>query len=161
MELLDTNTPYYVMVDYAHTPNGISNLLNFVHTLDINRSIVVIGQAGERDYLKRPKVGNAVVNNASYAIFTYEDPRSEDPKDICEDIISELKKDHDNYEIVIDRHEAIEKAVMMAKDKDMVLILGKGNETYQKLKNETIYFNDIEEAYSAVKKRKELEKVAS
>lgn len=161
LELLDTNTPYYVMVDYAHTPNGISNLLNFVHTLDINRSIVVIGQAGERDYLKRPKVGNAVVNNASYAIFTYEDPRSEDPKDICEDIISELKKDHDNYEIVIDRHEAIEKAVMMAKDKDMVLILGKGNETYQKLKNETIYFNDIEEAYSAVKNRKELEKVAS
>lgn len=115
----------------------------------------------ERDYLKRPKVGNAVVNNASYAIFTYEDPRSEDPKDICEDIISELKNDHDNYEIVIDRHDAIEKAVMMAKDKDMVLILGKGNETYQKLKNETIYFNDIEEAYSAVKKRKELEKVAS
>ena len=52
--------------------------LNFVHTLDINRSIVVIGQAGERDYLKRPKVGEVVVKNASYAIFTYEDPRSED-----------------------------------------------------------------------------------
>ena len=141
------------MVDYAHTPNGIANLLNFVHTLDINRSIVVIGQAGERDYLKRPKVGNTVVNNASYAIFTYEDPRSEDPKDICEDIIKELKVDHDNYEIVIDRREAIEKAINIAKEKDMVLILGKGNETYQKLKNETIYFNDIEEAYRAVKLR--------
>lgn len=161
MELLDTNTPYYVMVDYAHTPNGIKNLLKFVHTLDINRSIVVIGQAGERDYLKRPKVGNTVVENASYAIFTYEDPRSEDPKDICEDIIKELKTTHDNYEIVIDRHEAIEKAIMMAKDKDMVLILGKGNETYQKLKHETIYFNDIEEAYKAVEKRKEQEKVAA
>ena len=129
LELLDTNTPYYVMVDYAHTPNGISKLLNFVHTLDINRSIVVIGQAGERDYLKRPKVGNVVVENASYAIFTYEDPRSEDPKDICNDIIAELKDTHDNYEIVIDRREAIEKAVNMAEEKDMVLILGKGNET--------------------------------
>ena len=154
LELLKTDTPYYVMVDYAHTPNGIQKLLNFVHTLDINRSIVVIGQAGERDSLKRPKVGNVVVENATYAIFCYEDPRSEDPKDICEDIISELKSTHSNYEIVIDRREAINKAISMAGPKDMVLILGKGNETYQKLKNETIYFNDIEEAYNAVASRK-------
>ena len=155
LELLKTNTPYYVMVDYAHTPNGISKLLNFVHTLDINRSIVVIGQAGERDPYKRPKVGNVVVENATYAIFTYEDPRSEDPQKVCEDIISELKDTHDNYEIVIDRREAIEKAINMAEEKDMVLILGKGNETYEKLKDETIYFNDVEEAYDAVKKRED------
>ncbi len=160
LELLNTKTPYYVMVDYAHTPNGISKLLNFVHTLDINKSIVVIGQAGERDYLKRPKVGNVVVENASYAIFTYEDPRSEDPKDICEDIIKELKETHNNYEIVIDRRKAIQKAIDMAQEKDMVLILGKGNETYEKLKNETIYFNDIEEAYNAVANRKIKEEVA-
>ena len=153
LELLDTNTPYYVMVDYAHTPNGISKLLNFVHTLDIRRSIAVIGQAGERDYLKRPKVGNVVVENASYAIFTYEDPRSEDPYQICQDIVAELKDSHDNYEIVVDRREAIQKAIDMAEEKDMVLILGKGNETYQKLKDETIYFNDIEEAYQAVMNR--------
>ena len=153
LELLDTKTPYYVMVDYAHTPNGITKLLNFVHTLDINRSIVVIGQAGERDYLKRPKVGNVVVENASYAIFTYEDPRSEDPEDICRDIIAELKDTHDNYEIVIDRREAIQKAIRLAGEKDMVLILGKGNETYEKLKNEIIYFNDIEEALKAVNLR--------
>ena len=159
LEMLDTQTPYYVMVDYAHTPNGIAKLLNFVHTLDINKSIVVIGQAGERDYLKRPKVGNTVVENASYAIFTYEDPRSEDPKNICEDIISELKATHDNYEIVIDRREAIQKAINMAGEKDMVLILGKGNETYEKLKTETIYFNDIEEAYEAVRLRKEAEEL--
>ncbi len=161
LELLKTNTPYSVMVDYAHTPNGITKLLNFVHTLDIKRSIVVIGQAGERDYLKRPKVGNVVVENASYAIFTYEDPRSEDPKMICEDIIKELKETHNNYEIVIDRREAINKAINMATPGDMVLILGKGNETYQKLKNETIYFNDIEEAYNAVASRKLKEEVTN
>jgi len=161
LELLKTNTPYYVMVDYAHTPNGIANLLSFVHTLNINRSIVVIGQAGERDPFKRPKVGNVVVENASYAIFTYEDPRSEDPAKICEDIISELKTKHTNYEIVLDRREAIQKAINMAQDNDMVLILGKGNETYEKLKNETIYFNDIEEAYNAVAKRKIKEGVNS
>ena len=161
LELLDTNTDYYVMVDYAHTPNGISNLLNFVHTLDINRSIVVIGQAGERDPYKRPKVGNAVVENASYAIFCYEDPRSEDPMAICEDIISELKETHNNYEIVIDRSEAIQRAIDMASDGDMVLILGKGNETYEKLKTGTIYFNDIEEAYKAVNVRKTREGITN
>ena len=154
LELLNTKTPYYVMVDYAHTPNGISKLLNFVHTLDINKSIVVIGQAGERDPYKRPKVGNVVVENATHAIFTYEDPRSEDPMKICEDIISELKETHNNYEIVIDRREAINKAVNMAGPKDMVLILGKGNETYEKLKDGIIYFNDMEEAYNAVAMRK-------
>ena len=159
MDLLDTDTDYYVMVDYAHTPNGISNLLKFVHTLDINRSIVVIGSAGERDREKRPIMGSTVLDNASYAIFTYEDPRSEDPKDICDQLVSEAKKTHDNYEIIVDRHEAIKKAIDMAKTGDMVLILGKGNETYQKLKTETIYFNDEEEAYEAVRNRKERELV--
>lgn len=157
MELLDTDTPYYVMIDYAHTPNGITNLLNFVHTLDINRSIVVIGSAGERDYLKRPIMGQTILDNASYAIFTYEDPRSEDPHDIIEQLIKTAKNTHHNYEIEVDRRTAIRKAINMAKPKDMVLILGKGNETYQKLKDETIYFNDVEEAYKAVEIRKEID----
>lgn len=157
MELLDTDTPYYVMIDYAHTPNGISNLLKFVHTLDINRSIVVIGSAGERDYLKRPIMGETILDNATYAIFTYEDPRSEEPIDIINQLISKAKETHNNYEIEVDRRTAIKKAINMAKDKDMVLVLGKGNETYQKLKNETIYFNDVEEAYKAVEERKERE----
>ncbi len=161
LDMLNTNTPYYVMVDYAHTPNGITKLLNFVHTLDINRSIVVIGQAGERDYVKRPQVGEVVVKNASYAIFTYEDPRSEDPVNICNDIVKTIKDQYQNYEIVIDRREAIQKAIDMAKEKDIVLILGKGNETYQKLKTETIYFNDEEEAYQAVVRRKEREGITN
>lgn len=159
LELLKTDTPYYVMVDYAHTPNGIKNLLNFVHTLDINRSIVVIGSAGERDYLKRPIMGKTVLDNASYAIFTYEDPRSEEPIDIIHMLISDVKDTYTNYEIEVDRHTAIEKAINMAQEKDMVLVLGKGNETYQKLKHEVIYFNDIEECYRAVEKRKEKEKI--
>lgn len=153
LELIDKGQDFYVMVDYAHTPNGISNLLNFVHTLDINRSIVVIGSAGERDYLKRPIMGKTVCDNASYAIFTYEDPRSEEPIDIINMLIKDIKEDHNNYEIVVDRAKAIAKAINMAKEKDMVLILGKGNETYEKLKNQTIYFNDFEEAEKALDER--------
>ncbi len=158
LNFLKTNTKYNVMIDYAHTPNGIINLLNFVHTLDIKRSIVVLGSAGERDYLKRPLMGKTVVENASYVIFTYEDPRSEDPKDIIEMMVSEIKN-RNNYEIVIDRREAIKRAIDIAKDDDMVLILGKGNETYEKLAHEVIYFNDVEEALKAVEERKSREKI--
>lgn len=154
LEILNTQTPYYIMVDYAHTPSSIIRLLNFVRTLDIKRSIVVIGQAGESDASKRAKVGNAVVENSNYAIFTYEGPKNEDPNSICEDMISELKTKYNNYEVIIDRREAIKKAIEMAEDNDMVLILGKGNESYENLKDGTIYFNDIEEAYNIVANRK-------
>ena len=143
---------FTVMVDYAHTPNGIENILRFVHTLDVNRSIVVIGSAGERDYLKRPIMGKTVIENASFAIFTYEDPRSEDPENIIKMMVSEIE-DKSKYEIVVDRSKAIERAINIANENDIVLILGKGNETYEKLKDKTIYFNDEEEAMRALKKR--------
>ena len=148
----DYGQDFTVMVDYAHTPNGISNILRFVHTLDINRSIVVIGSAGERDFLKRPLMGKTVVENASYAIFTYEDPRSEDPLDIINMMVSEID-DKSKYEIVEDRAKAIKRAIEIANTNDIVLILGKGNETYEKLKDKVIYFNDIEEATRALKAR--------
>lgn len=149
---------FTVMVDYAHTPNGIENILKFVHTLNINRSIVVIGSAGERDFLKRPLMGKAVVENASYAVFTYEDPRSEDPENIIKMMTSEIE-DKSKYEVVVDRSKAIERAINLARENDIVLILGKGNETYEKLKNKTIYFNDEEEAMRALKNRYAKEKV--
>lgn len=150
---------FTVMVDYAHTPNGIENILKFVHTLNVNRSIVVIGSAGERDFLKRPLMGKTVVENASYAVFTYEDPRSEDPENIIKMMTSEIE-DKSKYEVVIDRSKAIERAINLARENDIVLILGKGNETYEKLKNKTIYFNDEEEAMKALKKRYTKEKIA-
>ena len=141
------------MVDYAHTPNGITKLLEYVRLLPIKRSIVVIGQAGERDPYKRKDVGYIVCSNCDKAIFTYEDPRSEDPKDIIEDMIERVKGKYDNYEIVIDRHEAIKRAINIAQEGDMVMVLGKGNETYEKLKDEVIYFNDIEECEKALEER--------
>lgn len=149
---------FTVMVDYAHTPNGIKNILKFVHTLNINRSIIVIGSAGERDFLKRPLMGKTVVENASFAIFTYEDPRSEDPENIIKMMTSEIE-DKSKYEVVVDRKEAIERAINLACENDIVLILGKGNETYEKLKTKTIYFNDEEVALKALKTRFKKQKV--
>ena len=149
--------PYYgqdftVMIDYAHTPNGIKNLLDFVHTLDVNRSIVVIGSAGERDFLKRPVMGKTVTDNASYAIFTYEDPRSEDPEAIINMMTKDII-DKSKYEVVVDRSKAIKRAINIACKNDIVLILGKGCETYEKLKNGTIFFSDVDEAVRALKDR--------
>ena len=144
LEMIDMGQNFKVMVDYAHTPNGIKSLLDFVRVLEVNRAIVVIGSAGERDYKKRPIMGKTVLENADYAIFTYEDPRSEDPYEIIKQMVSQIKDDS-KYEIVIDRSLAIKKAIDIAKENDIVLVLGKGNETYEKLKDEVIYFNDIEE----------------
>ena len=144
LEMIDMGQDFYVMVDYAHTPNGITKLLEYVRLLPIKRSIVVIGQAGERDPYKRKTVGEIVSKNCDLAIFTYEDPRSEDPRDIIEMMIENIK-DRNNYEIIIDRSEAIKRAIDVAKPGDMVMVLGKGNETYEKLKDRVIYFNDIEE----------------
>ena len=146
---------FKVIVDYAHTPNGYLNLFELTKTLKSNRTIVVAGSAGERDKEKRPVMGKILVDNASYVIFTYEDPRSEDPKDIIDDLTREVMDKQDKFEIVIDRKEAIQRAIEIEEKGDMVLILGKGNETYETLKDGKIYFNDIEEAKNALQEIKE------
>lgn len=149
MEFIQEGQNFSVIVDYAHTEAGITKLLEFIHGIKYNHLIVVIGQAGERDQEKRRKVGKIVATNADLAIFCYEDPRSEDPKDIIDMMTMDIKN-LDNYKIIVDRHDAINYAIKNARENDIVLVLGKGNETYQKLKNETIYFNDIEECKKAL-----------
>ena len=151
---IDLGQDYKVIVDYAHTPNGYHNLFALVNTLKFKRTIIVAGSAGERDHAKRSVMGKILVENADHVIFTYEDPRSEDPNDIIDDLTSEITHLQDKYERVVDRKAAIKKAINMAKKNDMILILGKGNETYEVLKDGKIYFNDIEEAKKAIKNRK-------
>ena len=86
-------------------------------------------------------MAEAVLKNASYAIFTYEDPRSEDPLEIIKEMTSTVKGVYNNYEVIVDRRQAIRRAIELASENDIVLILGKGNETYEKLSTGTIYFN--------------------
>ena len=158
LEMIDLGQDYKVMVDYAHTPNGIKSILDFVHVLDLKRSIVVLGSAGERDNKKRPIMGKVVTDNSDYVIFTYEDPRSEDPNEIIKEMTSEIE-DKSKFEVVIDRSLAIKRAIDLAKKDDIVLVLGKGNETYEKLKDKTIYFNDIEECKKWITERAKTELV--
>lgn len=154
LEMIDEGQDFRVMVDYAHTPNGITELLRFVKKMpNVKRRITVIGQAGERDAIKRPIVGKIVAKNSSWAIFTYEDPRSEDVKNIINDMTRKIRQIKHNWEAVLDRKEAIHKAIFMAKPGDLVMILGKGAEDYQKISTGKIHFSDIEEAKEALKLR--------
>ena len=121
---LKTDNCFKVMVDYAHTVNSIYRLLSFINTLNYSSVYVVVGQEGEVDKFRRSAVGEIVVKNSTYAIFTSDNNRREDPNNIINDITSKIK-DYSNYEVVIDRDDAIKKAINMASDNDIVLILGK------------------------------------
>lgn len=146
MERIELGQDFTVIVDFAHTPNALSNLLDFIQKIENkNRIIIVLGAAGERDKEKRPIMGEVVTNKADWVIFTSEDPKSERPEDIINQMISEVK-DKNNFEIIIDRSEAIKKGIFMAEPNDVVLITGKGNENTQQIGDEKIAFNDIEEA---------------
>ena len=152
MTSINLGQDFYVLVDYAHTPNGLTRLFEFTNKLNVNKKIVVTGNAGERDASKRKYVGKLCSDNNDHVIFTYEDPRFEDPYNVVKDLC-ELIRDKTNYETVIDRQEAIEKAINMAGPKDLVMILGKGSEDWQEIKGEFIEFNDVEKAKDAIENR--------
>lgn len=150
LENVDLGQDFKIVIDYAHTPNGINNLLQFMNSLKHNRLIVVFSEPGERDKSKRASKGYAVISNCDYAIVTSQDPRGEDPLDIAHDLISEVKN-YKNYEIILDRSEAIKKAINMAKKNDIILIIGKGSDNYQILKDKIIEFSDLEETKKHLK----------
>ncbi|MBQ2061359.1 MAG: UDP-N-acetylmuramoyl-L-alanyl-D-glutamate--2,6-diaminopimelate ligase [Oscillospiraceae bacterium] len=155
MESVSLGQSYGVIVDYAHTPNGIQKLMDFVRQLGGKRIITVSGQAGGRDKDKRKFVGEAIARNSYHCIWTLEDPRNEKVEDIA-DMMSENIRDLNNYETVTDRQAAIEKAVGMARKGDIVLILGKGAEDSNVINGEDVpYPGDIKCAEMAIHRRME------
>lgn len=145
LESIDLGQNFKVIVDYAHTPNGISKLLEFIKSVKHNKLTIVFSEPGERDKSKRPDKGYNVITNCDHAIITSQDPRGEDPLDIANDLLTNVKE-YNNYEIILDRSEAIKKAIYTANKDDIVLIIGKGSENYQILKDKIIEFCDIDEA---------------
>lgn len=150
-ELVDTNTPYSVIIDYAHTPDGLENVLNTIHSFAQGRVISVFGCGGDRDRTKRPIMGEIGGKYSDVCIITSDNPRSEDPLSIIEDIIPGVKKTSCFYKVIENRREAIKTALKMAGEKDVILIAGKGHETYQILKDQTISFNEKEIVQELVK----------
>jgi len=141
-----------VIVDYAHTPDGLENVLKTAREIvpEGGSLISVFGCGGDRDATKRPKMGRISENLADKTIITSDNPRSEDPQQIITDILSGIKSLNSNIIVEIDRQRAIETAVKIAKDNDVIMLAGKGHEDYQILNGETIHFDDREEARKAL-----------
>jgi UDP-N-acetylmuramoyl-L-alanyl-D-glutamate--2,6-diaminopimelate ligase len=155
-EAVDEGQPFAVVVDYAHTPDGLENILRTVRELAERRVICVFGCGGDRDRTKRPKMGKIAAELADVLIVTSDNPRTEDPLAILKDIEAGLKEadvTEDRYVMQPDRRAAIEKAVEMASQGDVVLIAGKGHETYQIIGGVTHHFDDRQEARAALRSR--------
>ena len=133
----------YAVIDYAHTPDAVEKVITAYNTLKKNRIITIIGCGGDRDATKRPIMGSIATEKSDYVIFTNDNPRTENPENIMNDIITGVNKT--NYEIIYDRKEAIKKAVEEMQDEDIILILGKGHEDYQIIGKEKFHLDDSEE----------------
>jgi len=142
MERVNCNKGFGIFVDYAHTPDALFNVISALRPLIEGRIIVVFGCGGERDKLKRPKMGKVVTELADYAIITSDNPRSEDPARIIKDICAGMVKD--NFCLRPQRLDAIRAGLSMARKDDCLLIAGKGHEDYQVLKDKVMHFSDQE-----------------
>jgi len=154
METVDEGQPFSVVVDYAHTPDGLENALSTLRAFTKGRLIVVFGAGGDRDRAKRPLMGKAAAKYCDYVWVTSDNPRSEDPEAIMRDIevgLAESGYPADRYALIADRRRAIEKAIEMASPNDVVLIAGKGHETYQIVGNATYPFDDRAVAREAIR----------
>jgi UDP-N-acetylmuramyl-tripeptide synthetase len=154
-ESVEEGQPYRVIVDYAHTEDGLRNVLKAARGICEGRLVVVFGCGGDRDKGKRPKMGMAAAEWADHSIVTSDNPRTEDPERILLDIEVGLqragKRKYEDYLIILDRAEAIRTAIEGAKSGDVVLIAGKGHEDYQILGDKRIHFDDCEVARAALR----------
>jgi UDP-N-acetylmuramoyl-L-alanyl-D-glutamate--2,6-diaminopimelate ligase len=144
LERIDSGQDFLVFVDYAHTENGLENVLKTLRELKPKRLLTVFGCGGDRDRLKRSKMGRVSSELSDKTFITSDNPRSEDPLDIINEITKGINVERNNYVIEIDRFKAIETALKEAKKGDIVLIAGKGHETCQIFKDVKFPFDDRE-----------------
>ena len=131
VEVVPTGRPYTILIDYAHTPDGLENVLSSVKGFCKGRLIAVFGCGGDRDPIKRPIMGKIGADIADIAIITSDNPRTEDPNAIIADIVKGIDKN--NYEVIENRVKAIGYAMDIAQENDIIVLAGKGHETYQEI----------------------------
>ncbi len=150
-ELVENDLGKTVIIDYAHTPDALKNVLDTIKQFTAGKIIVVFGCGGDRDNQKRPMMGQIASNLADYIILTNDNPRTENPDNIISDILDGIKKEKNNFDIIKNRKEAIKKAIKMATQNDTVLIAGKGHESYQIIGDKVFDFDDKEVAMEFLK----------
>lgn len=143
---VDLGQPFMVAVDYAHTDDALRNVIQAARKLTSARVITVFGCGGDRDRKKRPLMGRAAAELSDYVVVTSDNPRSEDPLLIINDILVGVQKCDTPFDVLPDRREAIRKAISEARPGDVVILAGKGHENYQVLNQGTIHFDDREVA---------------
>lgn len=144
IEVVPTNTDYTVIIDYAHSPDGLENIITSLKEIAEGRVVTVFGCGGDRDRTKRPKMGKIAADLSDFCVVTSDNPRSENPSMIIDDILEGMKDTKTPYEVVENRKDAIAWAMNNAKPKDIILLAGKGHETYQILPTGTIHFDERE-----------------
>ena len=137
--------PYSVLIDYAHTPDGLENVLSSVKDFCKGRVIGVFGCGGDRDPMKRPIMGEIGVRLSDLAIITSDNPRTEEPMAIIEDILKGVKQEYGEYIVIEDRRAAIRYAMDIAKKDDIIVLAGKGHETYQEIHGKKYHLDEREE----------------
>lgn len=142
MEVLPFTDKYLILLDYAHTPDALLQVLEYLNSIKKRKIITVTGSAGGREKEKRPLMGKVVLENSDLVIFTMDDPRNEDVNDIIDDLIG--SSTNTNYIKVPDRNEAIKKALSMAKEDDIIFIAGKGRDNYMAIKDEYLPYCDYD-----------------
>jgi len=152
LEAVPAQRQFRIFVDYAHTDDALLNVIKTCRELNPARLIVVFGCGGNRDKTKRPRMGAVVDQHADLAIVTSDNPRKEDPVAIIEDIKPGMKRG--SYEVIVDRREAIFRAVALAQPRDIILIAGKGHETYQEFADHTAPFDDAAVAREALESKR-------
>ena len=143
-ELVDNKLGLTIMIDYAHTPESLEKILSAVKIYTKGRVISVFGCGGDRDKNKRPMMGEVSGRVADYTIITSDNPRTENPEEIVKDIEEGIKKTNGKYECIVDRKEAIRKAIKMANKRDMIVLAGKGHEQYQEINKKREPFDESE-----------------
>ncbi len=141
-ELVNNKMGLTIMIDYAHTPESLEKILNAVKIYTKGRVISVFGCGGDRDKFKRPMMGEASGRVADYTIITSDNPRTEEPEKIIEEIEKGIKKTKGKYECIVNRVDAIKKAIKMANTKDIIVLAGKGHEQYQEINGKRYPFDE-------------------
>lgn len=145
----DYNLGFEIIIDYAHSPDSLENILKTAKEFTKGRLITVFGCGGDRDKAKRPIMGSIASELSDIAVVTSDNPRTEEPLSIIQDIIKGINKD--NYEIIENRKEAIKKAIHIARPDDVIVVAGKGHENYQELKDRKIHFDEREVIVEVIK----------
>lgn len=155
IEVVPTDTPYTVILDYAHTPDALINIGRAIRDFATGRIITVYGCGGDRDRTKRPLMTKAVIDFSDYFVLTSDNPRTEDPQRILDDAAAGIGDSKVPHAILVDRTQAIAHALSLAKENDIVLIAGKGHETYQILSTGKIHYDEREVVTELLEKQKQ------